>query len=108
MAEFDRRQMNRMRQDAIRRSNEMHRRSAVSSSHYTGGGEARDIPSDAEVLPEKTAEEPKKNDGLSELLKGLLTDGLDADKLLTAAVLLLLLHEGGDKKLLIALGYILM
>lgn len=105
MAEPDRRQLNRMRQDAIRRSNEMHRRSAVSSSHYSGG-ETKDVP----PLPEINADTPDNDSSkkLSDLLGGLLSDGLDADKLLIAAVLLLLLHEGGDKKLLIALGYILM
>ena len=105
MAELDRRQMNRMRQDAIRRSNEMHRRSAVSSSHYSGD-EVRDIPPLPDVPADAPANENSKQ--LSDLLSGLLSDGLDADKLLIAAVLLLLLYEGGDKKLLIALGYILM
>lgn len=108
MAELDRRQMNRMRQDAIRRSKEMHRKSAVSSSHYTGGGDARDVPADSEVMPGKESADLRKNDSLNEMLKGLLSEGIDADKLLIAAVLLLLLHEGGDRKLLIALGYILM
>ncbi len=52
MTIYDNRQMNRMRQDAIRRLQEMHRRSMVNTSHYSQGhSEATDLP------PTPTAEE---------------------------------------------------
>ena len=43
-----------------------------------------------------------------DLLGGLLPDGIDSDTLLIAALLFLLLKEGGDIRLVIALGYILL
>jgi len=41
-------------------------------------------------------------------LFGEIAGSLDADKLLIAALLLLLMKEGGDKRLILALGYILL
>lgn len=45
--------------------------------------------------------------GQSDLLNDIIS-GLDADKLLIAALLLLLMREGGDMRLILALGYILL
>lgn len=42
------------------------------------------------------------------MLKKLLPNGIDSDTLLIAALLLLLLKEGGDIRLVLALGYILL
>ena len=39
---------------------------------------------------------------------GDIAGSLDADKLLIAALLLLLMREGGDMRLILALGYILL
>lgn len=46
----------------------------------------------------------KKHD----LISDILPNNIDADTLLIAALLFLLLKEGGDIKLVIALGYILL
>lgn len=45
---------------------------------------------------------------MPDILGTLLPDGIDSDTLLIAALLFLLLKEGGDIKLVIALGYILL
>lgn len=49
-------------------------------------------------MPENKKPEPEKN----------LPFGLDKDTLLIAALLFLLIKDGGDMKLIIALGYILL
>ncbi len=43
-----------------------------------------------------------------DLLGSILPDGIDSDTLLIAALLFMLLKEGGDIRLVIALGYILL
>ena len=85
--------MDRMRMEAVRRSQEMHRRSQPS-----------------EPVPEIRADVPKipRND-LSDLLGKLLPDGKpDSDTLLIGALIWLLYKEGADIKLLLALAYILL
>ena len=42
------------------------------------------------------------------LFEGALTGELDREKLLLAALLYLLIREGADMKLILALGYILL
>lgn len=49
-------------------------------------------------------DEKKGND----ILGGLLSGSIDRDTLLVAALLYLLIKEGGDMKLILALGYILL
>lgn len=49
-------------------------------------------------------DEKKGND----ILSGLLSGSIDRDTLLVAALLYLLIKEGGDMKLILALGYILL
>lgn len=103
MAIFDEQQLNRMRQEAIRRSQEMHSRAAPASP--------------AGDLPQSPAGIPRAEDGGSssrpkqDILSGILGDifggGLDSDKLLIAALLILMIKEGADIKLILALGYIL-
>ena len=72
-----------------------------------------DIPPQEKTLPEMKPEEPKnkpsqRRKNAPSLLSGLLPDGIDRDTLLIAAILLLLLKEGGDIRLVLALGYILL
>lgn len=119
MAIYDNRQMNRMRQDAIRRSQEMHRRSMVNTSHYSQGhSEATDLPptpaaeegknAAAEVKkPAPTAENKSKNP-LSGIFDMLREGEIDSDKLMIIALMVILAREGADMKLILALGYILL
>ena len=50
----------------------------------------------------------KEQDRGRNVLEELLDGPIDGDKLLIAALILLLIREGGDKKLILALGYILL
>ncbi|MCM1008717.1 MAG: hypothetical protein NC485_12495 [Ruminococcus flavefaciens] len=108
MAVYNNRQMNKMRQDAIRRSQEMYSRSAVNSSHYSEDSREDTAPP-AENKSDKNKPSEKKQSGmqLNKFLEDFLGDSIDADKLLIAALIWLLIKEGADKKLIIALGYIL-
>ena len=54
-----------------------------------------------------TSEVRTAHSGQNSILGGLAGD-LDADKLLTAALLLLMLREGSDMRLILAIGYILL
>ncbi len=96
MAVYDNCQMNRMRQEAIRRSQEMHSRAA----HYTQGGDRADRAPQPEKAP---ASQTASGGLLSEI-----TGSLDGDRLLIGALLLLMLKEGRDMRLILALGYILL
>lgn len=81
-----------MRMEAVRRSQEMHRRSGNSFS--------ADIPPHDEELTVQ-----KNSTDLTGIIKKLTSD---KDVLLIAAVLWLLYKEGADIKLLLALAYILL
>ncbi len=85
---YDRNNMDRMRMDAVRRSQEMHRRSE-------------------ENAPRQYVQPLKQSNGtdIADTLKKLTSD---TDVLLIAAVLWLLYKEGADIKLLLALAYILL
>lgn len=56
--------------------------------------------------------ETERKDKKGGLFDGIIDDffdgGVDSDKLLIAAILYMLIKEGADMKLIIALGYILM
>ena len=95
MPEFDSRRINSMRQDAIRRSQEMHSR-AVRGNAPEGTVNG--------ITELKTQTQGKNAAGLLSEITG----SLDGDKLLIAALLLLLMREGGDIRLILALGYILL
>jgi len=96
MAGFDRRQVNRMRQEAIRRSKEMYSRAGLNT------------PKTEENLSQSPQLPGPAKDKLSGLIDELFGGSLDGDKLLIAALLLLLIREGADIKLILALGYILL
>ena len=70
-----------------------------------------DIPPAPPPAIEQRADKPPDGRGAArrpDLLGGILPNGIDSDTLLIAALLFLLLKEGGDIKLVIALGYILL
>ena len=93
MPELYSRKPNGMRQKAESRENEVQSH----SSHYSQGGSPADIP-----------KQPSSSGAASPLaLLSELAGHPDADKLLIAALLLLLIKDGGDKRLILALGYIL-
>lgn len=85
----------------------MHSRSAVSSSHYSQNIREDKAPEKVRIVEEKTAAQPTENQ-LSRLAEEIFGSSLDTDKLLVAALILLLLKEGADPKLILALGYIFM
>lgn len=117
MAVVDKRQMNRMRQEAIRRSQEMHKRSMVNASHYSQGSNTK-----GDMPPEKfpAEEENRRNSAEAhrmkssnesqpfDLLDSLFHGKLDSDKLMILLLMAILIKEGADIKLIIALGYILL
>lgn len=119
MAVYDNNYMNRMRYDAMRRSQEMHRHSMVNSAHYSQG-KKNDIPDNIGIMSENKfshqnkAEHdnepllPKKDNQLFEMISKLFDEKLDSDKLIIIALMIILAKEGADLKLIIALGYILL
>jgi len=93
-----------------------YKRSSYPQRQLSGGAKS-DIPPVSESVPqpEKTEfAEEKQSVGrvappnISALLGKLMPNGIDSDTLLIAALLLMLLKEGGDIKLVLALGYILL
>lgn len=91
------------------------RRDAVMRSRQMYGREAADVPTPVPTLPETEISEPARSVSAPKpskrpagILGGIFPDGIDTDTLLIAALLLLLLKEGGDIKLILALGYILL
>lgn len=95
-----------MRRDAYRRSRQMYGGAPAEPSSAA----SESVPPDMPPAPEPRTERISRSGvrGPGGLLGGLLPDGIDSDTLLIAALLLLLLKEGGDIKLLLALGYILL
>lgn len=89
------RQMSPMRQEALRRARDMRRLTA--EQEQTPRLELSPSPTPAPGAP-----------GLNEKLREILGEGLSGDRLLTAALILLLLKEGADKSLVLALGYIML
>ena len=62
----------------------------------------------ADLPPVQPQEKKTDLRGISEILNKILEGGKDPDKLLIAAIILMLIREGADKKLIIALGYIML
>lgn len=106
MAQQDRQGFDAMRQDAIRRSREMHRR----ANPPAPAPQPSPPPPPPEAPPlQKPSELSRLLDGLhlSGELRGLLTDW-DGEKIALAGLLYLLWKEGADPVLLLALAYILL
>ena len=82
--------------------------------HGTSRNTAADLPPDI-YEKENTASNSNNrpdNNAKKHIFDGLIDEfldgGIDSDKLLIAAILYMLIKEGADIKLIIALGYILM
>ena len=119
----DYQQFNTIKNDAIRRSNEMHRRSAAqqqnnnasqcsAKAEHSGCGNKSAKCCDESFKSEKNADDFKHSAAYSEnLLSGInksLGINLDGEKLVLIALIFLLAKEGADIKLIIALAYILL
>lgn len=89
----DNRRIRQIQQDAISRSQENFSRPSISPAPM--------------LVDKKRAETHQSEDKLKKMLDDIIDGSLDADKLLIAALLILMLHEGADIKLILALGYIL-
>ena len=98
---YSRSDIEHMREDALRRTREMHSRARVTDNDVKKEPQA-DAHSGVQA-DEKAPE--KRNDILSGLLPNVKIDG---DKLLLILLIIILSNEGADLKLLIALGYILL
>lgn len=109
MAVQNRRYINKMRQDAIRRSREMREQALERSDRDIPPDDTEtEIPEQEEIKsqPPPPTKQSVKN-SLGSLITELIGNPIDSDKLLIAAILLMLMKEGGDKRLILALGYIL-
>lgn len=82
--------------------------------HGAGRNTAADLPpdlcrdSDKAHESEQSERKSEKRSLFDGLIDEFLDGGIDSDKLLVAAILYMLIKEGADIKLIIALGYILM
>ncbi|MBQ8297371.1 MAG: hypothetical protein IJX77_06275 [Ruminococcus sp.] len=122
MAVYDNRQMKHMRQDAIRRSQEMHNRSVSDNQncfqghHKTAGDHAFRREQNDNTVSSDTVQPRhpphagvRKGNQMPDLLEKLSGGKiLDSEKLLIIALMILLAKEGADMKLILALGYILL
>ena len=94
MADYNDRELNAMRRDALKRMQEMQRRAAPQS----GGRNAEQQP------------EPRHRESAGGLLPAGLPGklSLDEEKAMIAMLIYILYKQGADIKLLLALGYLLM
>ena len=102
--------INHMRQDALRRTREMHSRSGYSKNNVQAKISSEQFKINENERKENASAVYKNNSNpLNGLLSGFFTDGkIDNDKIIIIALIFILAKEGADLKLLIALGYILM
>lgn len=108
MAVQNRRYINKMRQDAIRRSREMTEHTSVSADgDIPPNDRSTEIPKYEDDIKSQPPPKQTVKNSLGNLLNELIGNPIDSDKLLIAAILLMLMKEGGDKRLILALGYIL-
>ena len=115
--------INNMRQDALRRTREMHRQSRNSNVQAAIPIEVKESEPEKETVAEEIKQEqfkkaidtPKQNKKGGNFIGNILSDilgseggKLDSDKIIIIALIFILAKEGADLKLLLALGYILM
>ncbi len=81
--------------------------SAVSLPELSQKWHEDKLPENVDTFGDKTVFKKTENH-LSKLAEELFGSPVDTDKLLVAALILLLLKEGADPKLILALGYIFM
>ena len=104
-----------MQQDAIRRVQEMHRRSQPkiqNQSHHSRNNTHPSSQQKNQEFPDKKQNSqqpivPAKPNEESPLSKILTDLNLDHDRIIILALIVLLLNEGGDKLLILALCYLL-
>ncbi|MCM1228290.1 MAG: hypothetical protein NC320_12880 [Clostridium sp.] len=85
--------MGNMRRDALRRSRELHRESEKESMSENACRNSQGV----------------RTDGVNGFLSKFFSEGKpDSDKIIIAALIIILAGEGADLKLLLALGYILL
>lgn len=93
-----------MQQDAIRRAQEMQRR-----SHQQAGSQPEtrpaDIPQDRQTSSQTSNTMTGSSNNMSNILDSL---HLDHDRIMIIALILVLLNEGGDQLLILALCYLLL
>lgn len=80
-------------------------RSAVSSAHFSQESHEDKAPESIRITGKNMSVKKTENQ-LAKLAEELFGSSADTDKLLVAALILLLLKEGADTKLILALGYI--
>lgn len=81
---------------------------AVGSSHYSQSNHEDKAPESVPVIeaPGEKIEVKRTENQLSKLAEEIFGSSFDTDKILVASLILLLLKEGADPKLILALGYI--
>ena len=86
------------------------RNHAFSSSHYSQSNHVDKAPESVPVIetPIEKSTAKRTENQLSRLAEEIFGSPFDSDKILVAALILLLLKEGADPKLILALGYIFM
>ena len=89
-----------MQQDAIRRAQEMQRR-----SHQQAGSQPETRPADIPQDRQTSNTMIGSNNNMSNILDSL---HLDHDRIMIIALILVLLNEGGDQLLILALCYLLL
>lgn len=99
-----------MQRDAIRRVNEMRRISEEKLRQSAAAQPEKAVTPEQHKPPEKPEESPEKPDGDSSGGLGALLQTIagDHETLLLLALLLLLIREGADTPLILALVYVLL
>ena len=90
---------------AVRYSGNHLPRGSRQSTHFSISA-LPDLPPEPDTTQESS--HIRRSEGLSSIIGALSERLADRDTLLTAVLLLLLLREGGDKRLILALAYIMM
>lgn len=109
MAIYDYRQMNRMRQDAMRRSQEMYQKSTSGMKEPSASTENKiPIPESVPANSPPNQKNSRSKNEINEFLNKFVGGKIDSDKLIIIALMVLLAKEGADMKLILALGYILL
>lgn len=105
--DYSQSEINSMRNDALRRTREMHSR--ANNENLNVQAEPSNNMQSSMGKQENNMCGSKKSDPLSGLFSGLFSDGkLDNDKIIIIILIIILAREGADLKLLLALGYIIM
>lgn len=95
---------------------DIRRKSMVNTAHYSQGNSSAvhntlvQHENNNESSNKKNAQNSGKNitGVISEVLGNILSGDLDSDRLLIIALMFVLIKEGADKTLILALGYILL